>query len=137
MFSNLKVKTSQLHWRRFSVFIVNFEQIQHVLTHIYLFKVNKISTRKRCEICSKLTIKTPERRHWRRFGVFIINFEQISHHYLVFLLLNLNKYMFVGVDLDLVLVTLNMSLTVLAWFFWTEFLHLFFNIHSHFDKHSS
>ena len=33
----------------------------------------------RCEICSKLTIKTPKRRHWRRFGVFIINFEHISH----------------------------------------------------------
>ena len=30
---------------------------------IYLFKVNDRNTRKRCEICSKLTIKTPERRH--------------------------------------------------------------------------
>ena len=28
----------------------------------YLFKVNNKSTRTRCEICSKLTIKTPERR---------------------------------------------------------------------------
>ena len=27
-----------------------------------LFKVNNRNTRKRCEICSKLTIKTPERR---------------------------------------------------------------------------
>ena len=33
----------------------------------------------RCEICSKLTIKTPKRRHWRRFHVFIVNFEHISH----------------------------------------------------------
>ena len=32
----------------------------------------------RCEICSKLTIKTPKRRR-RRFGVFIVNFEHISH----------------------------------------------------------
>ena len=31
--------------------------------NIHLFKVNNINTRKRCEICSKLTIKTPERRH--------------------------------------------------------------------------
>ena len=38
-----------------------------------------------CEICPKLTIKTPERRHWNRFGVFIVNFEQISHIVLVFL----------------------------------------------------
>ena len=27
--------------------------------NIYLFKVNNRNTRKRCEICSKLTIKTP------------------------------------------------------------------------------
>ena len=46
---------------------------------IYLLKVNKRNTKTRCEICSKLTIKTPERRHWRRSGVFIINFEHISH----------------------------------------------------------
>ena len=31
--------------------------------NIYLFKVNNRNTRKRCEICSKSTIKTPERRH--------------------------------------------------------------------------
>ena len=43
--------------------------------------------RKKCEICSKLTIKTPERRQWRRSSVFIINFERISHLFLVFLLL--------------------------------------------------
>ena len=32
-----------------------------------------------CEICSKLTVKTPEQRHWRRLGVFIVNFEHVSH----------------------------------------------------------
>ena len=31
--------------------------------NIYLFKVNNTNTRKKCEICSKLTIKTPERPH--------------------------------------------------------------------------
>ena len=30
--------------------------------NIYLFKVNNRKTRKRCEICSKLTMKIPERR---------------------------------------------------------------------------
>ena len=30
----------------------------------YLPKVNNKNTRTRCEICSKLTIKIPERRHW-------------------------------------------------------------------------
>ena len=47
--------------------------------HIYLFKVNNRNTRRRYEICSKLTIKTPERRHQRRSDVFIVNFEHISH----------------------------------------------------------
>ena len=31
------------------------------LASIYVFKVNNRHTRRRCEICSKLTIKTPER----------------------------------------------------------------------------
>ena len=44
-----------------------------------------------CEICPKLTIKTPERRQQRRSGVFIVNIEQISHIVLVFPLLTLNK----------------------------------------------
>ena len=39
---------------------------------------------KRCEICSKLTIKTPGRCQWRRSGFFIVNFEHISHLVLVF-----------------------------------------------------
>ena len=56
---------------------------------IYLLKINKKNTRTRCEICSKLTIKTPERRYWRLSGVFIVNFEHISHLVLVFLLLTL------------------------------------------------
>ena len=58
---------------------------------IYLLKVNNRNTSTRCEICSKLTINTPERRQWRRSGVFIVNFEHISHLVLVFLLLTLNK----------------------------------------------
>ena len=45
----------------------------------WLFKVNNRNTRTRCEIYSKLTIKTPERRQWRRFGVSIVNFEQVNN----------------------------------------------------------
>ena len=58
---------------------------------IYLFKGNNRNTIKKYEICSKLTIKTPERRQWRRSGVLTVNFEHISHLFLVFLLLILNK----------------------------------------------
>ena len=57
---------------------------------IYMFKVYNRNIRKMCEICSKLKIKTPERRR-RRSGVFIVNFEYISHLLLVFLLLTLNN----------------------------------------------
>ena len=51
----------------------------HSPAGIYLLKVNNRNTRTRCEICSKLTIKTLERCHWRSFGVFIVNFEHISY----------------------------------------------------------
>ena len=44
-----------------------------------------------CEICSKLTIKTPELSQRRRSGVFIVNFEQISHIALVLQLLTLEQ----------------------------------------------
>ena len=44
-----------------------------------MFKVNGRNTRTWCEICSDLTIKTPERRQWRRTGDFIVNFGHILH----------------------------------------------------------
>ena len=45
--------------------------------NIYLFKVKYRITRKKCEVCPKLKIKTPEQR------------QHTSHLFLVFLLLNL------------------------------------------------
>ena len=61
----------------------------YLLAGNYIFKVNNRNTR-RCEIYSKLIIKTPERRHYRRSGVFIVDFEHISH-LVVFLLLILSR----------------------------------------------
>ena len=65
----------------------------HFPAGIYLFKVNNKITRTWCEICSKLTIKTPKRRQCRRSVFFfyyrlgtyftpcssvsIVNFEQV------------------------------------------------------------
>ena len=60
---------------------------------ISLIKVNNRNTRKICKICSKLTIKTPDRRHWS-CGEFIVNFEYISRLFLVFLLLTLSLHLF-------------------------------------------
>ena len=56
------------------------------LAGIYLFKVKNRNSRTICEICSKLTIKTPERHQWRHSGVFLVNFEHILHLVLLFLL---------------------------------------------------
>ena len=56
-----------------------------------MLKVNYRKTRTRYEICSKLTIETPEQRFWRRSGVFIVNFEHISNIVVVFLLITLSK----------------------------------------------
>ena len=63
---------------------------------IYLLKVNNRNTRTKCEIFSKLTIKTPKRHQWCRSGVFIVNFEHISHLFLVFLLLTLKMWLLAG-----------------------------------------
>ena len=37
-----------------------------------------METVEKSEICSKLTIKTPEWRHWCCSGVFIVDFEQVN-----------------------------------------------------------
>ena len=61
-------------------------QLVYYLTGIYLFKVNNGTTRKMCEISSKLT----------EIVIVIVlvpffSFEQVSHIVLVFPLLSLNK----------------------------------------------
>ena len=42
---------------------------------IYLFKVNNENISTICEICSNLTIQTPEWRHWIHSGVNIVKLE--------------------------------------------------------------
>ena len=59
--------------------------------NIYLFKVNTRNTRKRLEICSKFTIKIPERLLCHS-DVVIVKFEHITHLFLVLLLFTLNKF---------------------------------------------
>ena len=54
-------------------------------------KVNNRNTGTRCELCSKLEIKTPKQRHWRISGIFNVNFENILHLAFVFLLLTLDR----------------------------------------------
>ena len=76
------------YWRLF-INLHSRNDLHLAINHI--FKVNEKNTRERCEICSKLTIKTPEQRQWCLSGVFIVNFKHVnfSHLVLVFLLLTL------------------------------------------------
>ena len=55
----------------------------------YMPKVKNRDTRKKFEICSKLTIKIAVRRYWH-----LSNFENILYLFLVFLLLTLNRWTF-------------------------------------------
>ena len=84
LFLNLEaVKEALLHGC-FSCFFKLYEwcKIVQSITNpagIYLLKVNNGSTRTRCEICSKLTIKIPE---WPQYStpcssVSIVNFEHV------------------------------------------------------------
>ena len=51
----------------------------------------QLKHQKKCQICLKLTIKTPERYLLLSLNVFIINFVQISPIFLVLPLLTWNK----------------------------------------------
>ena len=84
---------------KFSMSFCNIRIFRINSVGIYLIKVNNRYTRTRCEICSKLTIKTPERCQQHRSGVFIVNFEHISHFVLVFLLLTFSRQMPTGNNL--------------------------------------
>ena len=46
--------------------------------NIYLFKLHNRNSRKRCEICSEVTME-PKRHQCRHSSVFIVNFDHISH----------------------------------------------------------
>ena len=88
---NKKVQNAALYtimneWRLISMsaWIVRIRSVINNPAIIYLFKVNNISTRKRCEICSKLTLKIPQRCHWRCSSVFYVNFENIPYLFILF-----------------------------------------------------
>ena len=69
---------SMFFWKIFWYFInsnsvtqIQFSQ-EAVPACNYMFKVNNRNASTRCGICSKLTIKTPERCHWRWFYYWLI-----------------------------------------------------------------
>ena len=71
---------------------------------IYLLTVNSKIIRTR--LCSKLTIKTPERRHlsltliiFHLVPVFIVNFEQVIAGWVVIPFKNLTKQFFFSIPL--------------------------------------
>ena len=82
---------------------------------IYLLKGSNRNTRTRCDIFSKLRIKTPEPRHWRGSGVFILYilyFQHISHLVLVFLSLTLNICLLAGISINPLCISLGARLAL-------------------------
>ena len=69
--SSIKRKQNKIHQSFFSNYDME-NPVRNNPTNIYLHKVNKRNTRRRCEICSKLTIKTPEQMQWYRSGVLTV-----------------------------------------------------------------
>ena len=61
------------------------------LAKVSLLKLNNRKTRKRCEICTKLTIKTPKRRHWRRSSDFVVNIWTYFTHFSSFSIVNFEQ----------------------------------------------
>ena len=68
-----------------SLLLIAFSIVNYELTsNIYLFKINNRKARKKCEICSKLTINTPERRRrraslWCFYCEFLTYFKAFSN----------------------------------------------------------
>ena len=88
--------TSPRHHERLFLNLDRYFKLTQRAFTIYLF--SKRNTRAMCEMCSRLTMKTPERHHQRSSKVFIVYFEQISHMVLVFPLYTLRKYVTVDKD---------------------------------------
>ena len=61
------------------VYVIQIGSSRQFPVNIYLFKGNNRNTRKTCEICSKSTIKTPERTYFAPFSsVSIVDFERVK-----------------------------------------------------------
>ena len=61
----------------------NLQENTHAKDDLPIQSYSK-NTRRRCEICSKLTTKITKRRHWHCWGVITVNF---SHLFLLSILL--------------------------------------------------
>ena len=62
-----------------------------ISANIYLLKVSNKNSRKRCDICSNLTLKRSDRLQWSRCDVFINDFKHMWHLFLVLVLFSFNK----------------------------------------------
>ena len=81
--SEILLKVSEISSSWFTAFVLKLD----CPANIYLFKFNNRNGRNRCEICSKLTLKTP----YDVVMIFLLITLNIFHiTFLVFLLLNLN-----------------------------------------------
>ena len=85
---NYETKTTFSSLKRHTMVKVQLTRLGYNPPDIYLFKINNENTRTMCEICSKSTVKAPERRQCLYCkigtdftpcsGVSIVEFEQVN-----------------------------------------------------------
>ena len=78
---NASYKRQQVVKSYYSSLLLTFNEQIHFPACSYMSKDSNRNIRARYEICSKLTIKIPERGQWCRSGIFIVNLEDISHFF--------------------------------------------------------
>ena len=78
--------TSAISWKGYSREVSNYQMCCSYQENIYLFEFNNNrNTSKTYEICSKVTLKIPERRQLRRSSAFNANLKHIWQLFLMFL----------------------------------------------------
>ena len=125
----LLVSPSTIVWRKLSTSLYDYEppkiwnRLKHQFeqffifmdpTSIYLFKVSNGNTRTMCEICSKLTIKTPE-----RVTVSIVDFEQVNASRRIPILLSVSSVVVIEVYVKSIGMTWS-HVNILKVYFWLE-----------------
>ena len=110
--------TEILH-KRSSFFVLHcINQVNYnkqTSANICLFKVNNRNTKKRCEMCSKLSVM-----------FLLVNFEHIWHLFLVFLLLTLNSKWYLGRGIFRTLSNIHDSTFLQKWLLNNMQLSIFF-----------
>ena len=78
--SKLTIKTpKQRHWRRFGVFIVNFEHISHLCSSVFIVNLEQLNAdwEDNCVILTLISVNLPVKFLWKRPDIFC--YEKINN----------------------------------------------------------